>query len=62
MSFELESSVFGRIVVPEYLPPRKALFYTTADFHGRLDNAVATQISGLIAQRFGIEATLATCT
>ncbi len=62
MSFELESSVFGRIVVPEFLPRGKALFYTTADFPGRLDNAVTTQISGLIAQRFGIEATLATCT
>lgn len=62
MSFEIEPSALGRIVVPKVLPRGKALFYTTIDFHGRLDDAIAQQINELIAKRFGVDANLATCT
>jgi purine-nucleoside/S-methyl-5'-thioadenosine phosphorylase / adenosine deaminase len=58
----VESSAFGRIVVPDTLPDGKALFYTTIDFQGRLDDEIAGQIADLIRDRFGIEAALATCT
>jgi purine-nucleoside/S-methyl-5'-thioadenosine phosphorylase / adenosine deaminase len=58
----IEPSTLGRIVVPETLPRGKALFYTTIDFQGRLDHDIAGQIADLLRDRFGVEATLATCT
>lgn len=60
--FKIEKSAFGRIAVPTVLPDGFALFYTTLDFHGRLDEAIGRQIAGVIHDRFGIEATLSTCT
>ncbi|MGZ5476956.1 MAG: peptidoglycan editing factor PgeF [Thermoanaerobaculia bacterium] len=60
--FAIEQSALGRIVVPESLPAGKALFYTTVDFDGRLNVEIARQIRALIAERFGIGATLTTCT
>ncbi len=57
----VEESSLGRIVVPEDLPGGKALFYTTIDFHGRLDDGIAQQISDVIRERFGVDSTLATC-
>ena len=47
----------GRIVIPEPLPDGFALFYTTADFDGRIDPELLT----VLRDRFGIEATLSTC-
>lgn len=55
--FAVEPTSLGRIVVPEVLPPGKALFYTTRDYDGRIDD----ELTDLLAERFGIEATLATC-
>lgn len=57
MQFEIEKSPFGRIVVAA----DAALFYTTLDFRGRIDDAIAAQISEFIEDRFGIEARLVTC-
>jgi YfiH family protein len=57
----IEESKIGRIVVPPTLPDGLALFYTTIDFEGRLNEDVATQLMRLVHQRFGIEATLASC-
>ena len=62
MVSRIEESPFGRIVVPERVPNGKALFYTTIDFDGRLDDAITTEISAFIAGRFGIESSLTTCT
>lgn len=59
--FQVEQSPLGRIVVAPSLPAGKALFYTTADFHGRLDDEMTGQITSLIAERFGVEASLTTC-
>ena len=53
----VEESPFGRIVVA----PDAPLFYTTADFRGRIDDGIAKQITRFIAGRFGIESTLVTC-
>lgn len=61
ISFTIESTELGRIVVPPFLPRDKALFYTTIDIDGRLDDAIAKKFSDLVARRFGVDATLATC-
>jgi len=47
----------GRIVIPEPLPDGFALFYTTADFDGRID----PELLAVLRERFGIEAALETC-
>jgi polyphenol oxidase len=60
--FKTEDSPLGRIVVPANLPRSTALFYTTTDFNGRLDNDVAAQLMALVHQRFGVTASLTTCT
>jgi YfiH family protein len=48
----------GRIIIPAPLPDGFALFYTTADYGG----AIVPELTDILRQRFGIEATLATCT
>jgi YfiH family protein len=58
----IEQTQIGRIVVPPSLPEGLALFYTTVDFEGRLNESVATQLMRLVHQRLGIEATLSSCT
>ena len=47
----------GRIVVAA----NAALYYTTRDFDGRLNDAVAARITAFIRERFGIDASLNTC-
>ncbi|HEX7190537.1 MAG TPA: polyphenol oxidase family protein [Thermoanaerobaculia bacterium] len=54
---QVEDSPFGRIVVAS----NAALFYTTRDFDGRLNGAVAAKITSFIRERFGIDAALNTC-
>src|SRR5262245_29721875 len=55
----MPGSIRGRIVIPAPLPEGFALFYTTADFDGRLDEAALLEI---VREQFGVEATmLATC-
>jgi hypothetical protein len=41
VTWSVEESALGRIVVPPSLPDGLALFYTTIDFDGRLDHEVA---------------------
>jgi YfiH family protein len=48
----------GRILVPGPLPDGFALFYTTADY----DGAIVPELTETLRDRFGIEATLVTCT
>lgn len=48
--------------MPSELPAGAALLYTTADFDGRLTSHTAAQLTSIVRTRFGIEATLATCT
>jgi hypothetical protein len=55
--FIVEDSPFGRIVVAT----NAALFYTTRDFDGRLNEGVAKRITDFIRERFGIDASLNTC-
>jgi YfiH family protein len=59
--WSIEQTGIGQIVVPPALPEGLALFYTTADFDGRLNESVASQLMRLVHQRFGIEATLSSC-
>ena len=53
-----EDSPLGRIVVPPSLPPGFALFATTRDYPGKI---VAHELTGVLRERFGVEATLTTC-
>jgi YfiH family protein len=38
------------------------VFYTSRDFHGRLNDAMAGRITAVVRERFGVASTLATCT
>ena len=49
------------IIVPPGVPQGFALFYTTVDFHGRLDEETVGELMAIVRERFGIEATLTTC-
>jgi YfiH family protein len=60
--FTVEESPIGRIVVAPQVPAGRAVFYTTRDFEGRLTTEIARDLTALIATRFGIEASLTTCT
>jgi YfiH family protein len=57
-----EQTGFGRIVVPPSLPDGLALFYTTTDSEGRLDQDAAARLMDIVRDRFGVGATLTTCT
>jgi hypothetical protein len=59
--FQVEESSLGRIVIPPSLPSGFAVFYTTIDFEGRITDEIAPAITGLIRDRFGIDASLTTC-
>jgi YfiH family protein len=58
----IEETGIGRIVVPPSLPDGFALFYTTIDFDGGLDDDAAARLMGIVRNRFGVEAMLSTCT
>ncbi|HEV7921858.1 MAG TPA: polyphenol oxidase family protein [Thermoanaerobaculia bacterium] len=58
----VEHTTAGRIVIPPDVPRGVALFYTTIDIDGRLDGDKPGQLMDVIRERFGIEATLNTCT
>jgi YfiH family protein len=61
LSWSIEHTDIGRIVVPPSLPDGLALFYTTIDFDGRLDDAAVARLMRIVHDRFGIEAALSTC-
>ena len=61
MSWPIEHTGIGRIVVPPSLPAGFGLFYTTIDFDGRLDQEAAARLMRIVRDRFGIDATLSTC-
>ena len=60
--WRIEQTEIGRIVVPPSLPDGFGLFYTTVDFDERLNTCAAARLMGIVRERFGIDATLATCT
>ena len=62
MTWTTEATPLGRIVVPPAVPEGYALFYTTADFAGRLSPEVAALLKATVREHFAIEATLTTCT
>src|SRR5205823_5633262 len=62
VNWNIEQSEIGRVVIPPSLPAGLALFYTTVDFDGRLNDNVAAQLMRLVRDRFGVDATLASCT
>ncbi len=56
--FSIEQTSLGRVVVSQ----RDPVFYTTRDISGRLDADAVAVIRNFIRGRFGIEASLSTCT
>jgi hypothetical protein len=56
----IEQSAVGRIAVPSSLPSGLALFTTTIDFPGRLDDERAAQLLAALRDWFGVDASLAT--
>lgn len=61
MDFLTEHSAVGRIVVPEFVPAGRALFYTTSDFPGDLSEESAGTLQGVLRDRFSVEAGLVSC-
>jgi len=61
LSWPIEQTGIGSIVVPPSLPDGFGLFYTTIDFDGRLDQEAAARLMRIVRDRFGIDATLSTC-
>ncbi|HET7436606.1 MAG TPA: polyphenol oxidase family protein [Thermoanaerobaculia bacterium] len=59
--WRIEPSPLGRIVVPPFLPPRFALFTTTADFRGRLNAEEAKRITDFVRERFALDTSFNTC-
>lgn len=57
----IESTVLGRIVVPDSVPQGYAVFYTTSDFPGRLGDGNAALLTSVVREHFGIDASLSTC-
>jgi YfiH family protein len=51
----------GEIVIPRGVPEGFALFYTTRDFRGFLDEEIGRDLTHFIEIRFGIAASLTTC-
>jgi hypothetical protein len=58
----IEPSPLGRIAVPPFVPKRFAVFCTTVDFEGRLNDDVAKDITRVVRERAGIDTQLTTCT
>lgn len=54
----IEHSAIGRIVIPPRVPAGFAVFCTTADYPGRI---IADDISGVLHERFAIDAAVTTC-
>lgn len=62
VAWAIQQTEFGRIVVPPLLPDGLALFYTTIDWDGRLDQEAAARLMRIVHDRFGVDATFSTCT
>jgi len=58
----IEDTTLGRIVIPRDVPKGFALFYTTFDIDGRLNEEKARKMMDFVRERFGVEAALHTCT
>ena len=57
----IEPSPIGRIAVPPFVPKGFAVFCTTRDYLGRITEELSRELTGVVRQRFGVEATLTTC-
>jgi len=58
----IEQTDIGRIAIAPNVPDGFALFWTTLDFPGKLDETIAKRIGAVVRERFGIDAALTTCT
>ncbi|HVT44359.1 MAG TPA: polyphenol oxidase family protein [Thermoanaerobaculia bacterium] len=59
--WSFEQSLLGDVLVAPALPDGVALFYTTCDTSGRLDEATRSHLAGFLLERFGLDAPLSTC-
>ena len=56
------TNALGRIAVPPFVPSGFAVFCTSRDFDGKLSGERAELLTGIVRERFGVDAALATCT
>lgn len=61
MKFLIEPSAVGRIAVPDFIPPGRAIFYTSIDFPGDLSGVAADALQSVMRDRFSVEAGLVSC-
>jgi hypothetical protein len=61
LAWIFEQSALGRVLIAPSLPDNAALFYTTADFDGRISAEAAERLRAFMRDRFSIDARLATC-
>jgi YfiH family protein len=61
VTFQIEQSPLGRVYVGSSMPAGFAVFYTTRDFPGILDDASVQAIRRFLRDRFQIDAALWTC-
>lgn len=59
--WNIESTAIGRIAVPPVIPEGFVLFVTTRDYEGRIRGESVRELTGLVEERLGREATLTTC-
>ena len=59
--WNISQSPLGRIAVPRNVPEGFAIFCTTRDFDGRINDGIATRITDAVKTQFAIDATLSTC-
>jgi YfiH family protein len=61
MSWTIEETSLGRVVVAPAVPVSRALFYTTVDFPGFLTEGSIAELTRFVRERYAIESSLATC-
>ena len=57
----IQSSRIGRIAVPQSIPDGFAVFCTSRDYQGRITPALASELTAVAKEVFGVTATLSTC-
>jgi len=61
VTWSIEPSAIGRLLIPPAIPSGFGLFYTSVDFSGRLGAGPAEQVIAAMRERFGVGQRLASC-
>jgi YfiH family protein len=61
MTWRIEGTAIGRIVVPPNLPDDVTVLCTSSDFEGRLNDRTVDSLSSLLRERFAFRGAIASC-